>query len=125
MSIIDIAESDLSFILEDSDDGFGVPITVTLPDQTTKVINGQSTDIGLLIDPSTGVGVRGRNCEVVFRVKTVLAELGSIPSKSVSLESWLFSHTNTNGETWLFALEQVDVDRKLGIVKMLLGLIEE
>lgn len=125
MSLIDIAESDLEFVLEDSIDGFGVPITVTMPDQSTRVINGQSTDIGILIDPSTGTGVRGRNCEIVFRLSTILLKLGEIPSKSVSLESWLFSHTNTNGETWKFALEQVDVDRKLGIVKMILGLIEE
>ena len=124
MSLIDIAESDLEFVLEDSIDGFGVEFLVTTPESVDHTLSGQSTDIGILIDPMTGVGVRGRNCEVVFRLKTVLSKLGKIPDKSELNEGWKFSHTNTNNQTWVFELQQVDVDRKLGIVKIILGLLD-
>jgi hypothetical protein len=66
MNLITQAETDLAFVLEDDADGFGVEIAVIAPNGTTALLNAQSTDIGVLIDPSTGVGVRGRNCEAVF-----------------------------------------------------------
>jgi hypothetical protein len=125
MSLIDIAESDLAFVLEDDQDGFGVEVIITTPAGLKKTLTGQSTDIGVLIDPSTGVGVIGRNCEIVFRISTLLLELGEIPKKSESGDDWyVFTHTNTNGETWNFGIEQVHVDRKLGIAKFIIGLVD-
>ena len=38
MNIVDQAKADLAFTLEDKDDGFGVEIIVTAPDQTTFTI---------------------------------------------------------------------------------------
>jgi len=124
MSLIDIAENDLEFVLEDSIDGFGVVVNITTPLNVEKTLTGQSTDIGMIIDPSTGIGVRGRSCEVVFRLKSVLLQLGTIPDKSEVNEGWKFSHTNTNGQLWIFGLNDIHVDRKLGLVKIILELLD-
>lgn len=124
MNLNTIAESDLSFILEDVDDGFGVVIGVTNPYGSVFTLHGQSNDIGFLIDPSTGVNVRGRNCEIVFRLSTVLSVLGMIPDKTASAEGWIFTFNNTNGQYWTFALLDCMVDRKLGVVKMILELLD-
>ena len=115
MNLITQAEADLAFVLEDDADGFGVEIAVIAPNGTTALLNAQSTDIGVLIDPSTGVGVRGRNCEAVFRLSSLLAAFGAIPDQS----GWLF-----RVGSWEFTVEQADVDRTLGIVKIILGLHE-
>ncbi len=124
MNLIEQAEADLEFVLEDAEDGFGAEFTVIAPDGTTATIHAQSTDIGVLIDPSTGVGVRGRIAEAVFRLSSLILAFGSIPGKTETGTGWKFRSVNTNGETWEFAIEQADVDRKLGIVKIILGLHE-
>lgn len=124
MNLNTIAESDLSFILEDVDDGFGVAISVTNPLGIQHTLNGQSNDIGFLIDPSTGVNVIGRNCEIVFRLSTVLSTLGTIPNKTASNEGWIFAFSNTNNQIWNFGLLDCMVDRKLGVVKMILELLD-
>ena len=123
-NLIAQAEADLEFVLEDADDGFGVEFTVIAPTGTTATIHAQSTDIGVLIDPSTGVGVRGRIAEAVFRLSSLILSFGSIPGKTETGPGWIFRNVNTNGESWEFAVEQVDVDRKLGIAKIILGLHE-
>ena len=125
MNLNSIAESDLEFVLEDLSDGFGVEVIVTTPAGLTQTLTAQSTDIGVLIDPQTGVGIIGRNCEFNFRMSTLISKLGEIPKKSESGNNyWTFSHVNTNGETWYFGIEQVHADRKLGVVKIVLGLVD-
>jgi len=124
MNLIEQAESDLSFVLEDDVSGFGVAVIVINPSGDRFSLKGQSTDIGLVIDPATGIGVRGRMAEITFRLSTVMAEIGEMPDKSETGTGWLLQTTNVNGEEWTFAVGQSDVDRKIGVVKIALELIE-
>lgn len=124
MNLIEQAESDLSFVLEDDVSGFGISVIVISPAGDTYSLVGQSTDIGLIIDPNTGIGVRGRTAEITFRLSTVLGEIGEIPDKSETGTGWLLQITNVNGDEWTFAVGQADVDRKLGLVKIALELVE-
>jgi len=124
MNLTEQAESDLSFVLEDDVNGFGVAVKVINPAGTEFDLKGQSTDIGLVIDPATGIGVRGRMAEITFRLSTVMSVIGEIPDKSETGTGWLLQATNVNGDEWTFAVGQADVDRKLGLVKIALELVE-
>ena len=120
MNIVEQAEKDLSFTLEDKDNGFAVDAILTDPNNVSYTIKAQTTDIGFFIDPGAGVGIRGRNVEIVFRLSTLLAQGATLPIK----KNWKFQFVNVNIETWDFAVELIDVDRKLGVVKMIVGLLD-
>jgi hypothetical protein len=118
----DIAENDLSFIIEDKDDGFGVVIKLIDPDGVRygddETIIGQTTDIGFFIDPGTGIGFRGRNAEIVLRYSTIVSITGKVPDKN-----WILESNDTNNNPWKFVINIPDVDRKLGLIRLNLGLL--
>jgi hypothetical protein len=123
MNIVEIAENDLSFVLEDKDSGFGIVAKLIDPDGVRygddDSIIGQTTDIGFFIDPDTGIGVRGRNAEIVFRYSTIISKTGVIPTKA-----WRFEFNDTNGNPWLYVANLIDTDRKLGVIRINLGLLK-
>jgi hypothetical protein len=124
MNLITQAESDLEFTLEDYEDGFGVEIILIRNTGDEYSFYGQSTDISFLIDPNTGIGVQGRTCEVSLRLYNILGVIGEIPDKTEEGTGWIAKYRNVNGDEWTFAIEQVDVDRKIGIVKLTLSLLK-
>jgi hypothetical protein len=125
MNIIELAERDLAITLEDRKTGFGVDVTLITPEGIEHKLIGQSTDVGLVIDSNTGIGVRGRIAEITFRLSTLLEKVGSIPDKTEEGGGWLMRIENINGDNWTFAVGVADVDRKLGVVKISLELIDE
>jgi hypothetical protein len=125
MNIIELAERDLAITLEDRKTGFGVDVTLITPEGIEHKLIGQSTDVGLVIDSNTGIGVRGRIAEITFRLSTLLEKVGSIPDKTEEGGGWLMRIENINGDKWTFAVGVADVDRKIGVVKISLELIDE
>jgi hypothetical protein len=121
MNLVDQAEIDLAITLEDAENGFGVPVVLIDPFGTVYSLSGQTTDIGFFIDPNTGVGMAGRTAEIVFRLSTLFAlqEKEELPSKN-----WKFQTIDVNGKTWNFSLDLPLVDRKIGIMKMTVGLLD-
>lgn len=126
MNIVEQAEKDLAFTLEDSTNGFGIEIVLIAPDNTEYGNNGeligQTTDIGFSIDPQTGQLLIGRTAEINFRLSTILSVLGSLPKRG-----WKAKMTNQftdNAETLFTLREGPVVDRKLGIFKMFLNIVE-
>ena len=127
MNIIEQAEADLSFILEDKTNGFGIKVVLIALDNTEYGNNDelivQSTDIGFRIDPQTGALIVGRTAEINFRLSTLISVVGSpLPSRG-----WKAKLTNvdTDNKEWLYTLrEGAMVDRKLGIFKLILDIVE-
>ena len=123
MNLVAQAEADLSFTLEDKTSGFGIKIVLIALDGTRygddDELIGKTTDIGFRIDPQTGTLVVGRTAEVDLRLSTVLDVVGEIPSRNWKVEM-------TSGEqSWIFTLhEGTSDDRKMGIFKMVLGMVE-
>lgn len=115
MNLAQQAEADLSFTLEDVDNGFGVALTLTDDSSVDYAISVQTTDIGFFMDPETGIGVAGRTVEVVVRISTLAGLGGGYPSKD-----WTGQYTDTNGSTWAFAVQKNEPDRKLGVYKLTL-----
>lgn len=123
MNLVEQAEADLSFTLEDKTSGFGIKIVLIALDGTRygddDELIGKTTDIGFRIDPQTGTLAVGRTAEVDLRLSTVLDVVGEMPIRGWKVEM-------TSGEqSWTFTLrEGTSDDRKLGIFKMILGMVE-
>ncbi len=123
MNLVRQAEEDLSFTLEDKTSGFGVKIVLIALDGTRygddDELIGKTTDIGFRIDPQTGSLIVGRTAEVDLRLSTVLSVVGEIPSRGWKVEM-------TSGEQcWTFTLREGTADdRKIGLFKMVLNMVE-
>lgn len=118
------AEEDLAVILEDDVGGFGWPITVTNPAETSAVLVGSSTDISQLIDPDTGEAVTGRSASVALRLSSLTLAGLSIPEgiADTSLKPWLIQFDDINGAPYTFKVAASRPDRALGIVVCILEL---
>ena len=119
MNLIEQAESDLSFTLEDADNGFGVALTLIDGQANSYPVNVQTTDIGFFIDPQTGVGVAGRQVEITVRISTLTGLGGGYPSKNKD-DPWIGLYTDTNGNQYNVKVMQNRPDRKIGVYNLLL-----
>jgi hypothetical protein len=124
MNIVEQAEADLSFTLEDKDSGCGISVVLI---DTSGVRYGendelivQSTDIGFSIDPQTGVNMEGGTSEINLRLTTLLSVVGVLPAKGWKAE---LNHPTEN-ITRTYELRDKFVDRKIGIFKMALTLVD-
>ena len=126
MNLVEQAEKDLGFTLEDKSTGFGIAIVLIDKSGTRYGENDelivQSTDIGFGIDPQTGVLMEGGTAEINLRLSTLLTVTsGVLPEKG-----WKAEITNVKTDNQLFTFELRDkfVDRKIGIFKMALTLVD-
>lgn len=123
MNLVEQAEADLSFTLEDKTSGFGIKIVLIALDGTRygddDELIGKTTDIGFRIDPQTGSLIVGRTAEVDLRLSTVLSVVGEMPIRGWKVEM-------TSGEqSWTFTLREGTADdRKMGLFKMVLNMVE-
>jgi hypothetical protein len=122
MSLRTVAESDLSFILEDGVYGFGWPITLIDTLDVAVAYTGFSNDIALAIDPDTGQLVSGRNASVALRLSSIAEAGQSIPQGIANANSkpWRVIFDDINGNSYTFKVQQSNPDRALGIVTCLL-----
>ena len=126
MNLVEQAETDLSFTLEDKSTGFGIAIVLINPSGTRFGDNDelivQSTDIGFGIDPQTGVLMDGGTAEINLRLSTLLTVTsGILPEKGWKAE---ITNEKTDNQLYTFELRDKFVDRKLGIFKMALTLVD-
>lgn len=124
MGLREIAENDLAFILEDSEQGFGYSITVTDPAETSVSMTGFSNDIAQLIDPDTGQAVSGRLASAVLRLSSLTAAGLEIPQgiADASVKPWLIAFDDINGNSFVFKVANSNPDRALGVVSLILEL---
>ena len=115
MNIIEQAEADLEFTLEDAENGFGVQLTLIDESENNYFITAKTNDVGFFIDPTTGVGVAGRRVSIDVRISTLNNQGAGIPSKK-----WKALYTSTNLVTWTMSVEQLQTDNTLGLYKLIL-----
>jgi hypothetical protein len=115
MNLVTQAEADLSFTLEDKDNGFGVAITLIDELANSYEVNAQTTDVGFFIDPTTGEGVAGRQVTITVRISTLSDLGGGYPTKQ-----WTALYTDTNGNAWTLKVQQNRPDRKLGVYNIIM-----
>ncbi len=131
MNLVEQAEADLSFTLEDKDTGFGISVVLidgsgTRYGEADELIV-QSTDIGFRIDPQTGVLIVGRTVEINLRLSTLLTVTGGLLPGKITGSEWKaeLTNTQTDNQLWTFVVrEGAFVDRKLGIYKLTLDIVD-
>lgn len=122
MGLRTTAETDLAFILEDADFGFGWEISVTNPAGTTASLTGFSNDIAQLIDPDTGQAVSGRLASAVLRIYSLTVAGLDLPVgvADSAVKPWIVVFNDINGTAHTFKVAQSNPDRALGIVSLIL-----
>lgn len=118
MSLRTMAESDLSFILEDPVGGFGWVITLISPDGSTTSAVGFSNDISQVIDPDTGQVVSGRSASIALRMSSLTVLPVGI--SSTSSKPWLVRFNDINAGLHTFKVIKSNPDRALGVVTCVL-----
>lgn len=119
MSLRETAIADLRAITENCAD-FGWPIKVTNPAGEFVEIHGLSTDIGLTIDPETGVAVVGRKASVAI-ARGTLEDIGMpIGVASSSQKPWLVSFMDDQCVEHNYKVSETMPDRTLGVVVCIL-----
>ena len=124
MSLRTLAEADLGLILEDATTGFGWPIIVTDPSNTTATLTGFSDDIAQIIDPDTGQAVSGRLASASLRISSLTtAGLGlPVGIADAGSKPWIVQFNDINGVPYKFKVAQSNPDRAIGMVTLLLEL---
>lgn len=119
MNLRELAESDLSFTLEDSVTGFGWSVTVTDPNLVSATLTAQSNDVSYKIDPETGMYVSGRTCSATLRISSlVTAGFTKLPYGELSktAKPWICQFNDINGNAFKFRIMNGDPDRTLGLI---------
>jgi len=114
MNIRELAEKDLSYILEDVN-GFSHEVTLTDLSNVSYNVRCWGADIGLLVDPATGANFIGRNIEIYCRRSSL--DLLNAPEIK---EKWKVSMTNVNNDNHKLIVKFANHDRTLGIVRLVL-----
>jgi len=124
MNLIEQAEKDLSFTMEDKNSGFGFSVVLISPDLIRYGDNqdliANKTDIGFFIEPGTDVGERGRQIEVCLRISTLINLGAGIPDRS----GWTIEIENINEDKWVLEILEAPVDRQIGLVKCFCGVVD-
>lgn len=125
MNLRQLAEQDLAITLEDADAGFGWPVTLVDPSGASANLTAQSQDIGLIVDPDTGVAVSGRTASAVLRVSSLVRAGLQVPEGEPrgSANPWELTTTTTNGVAVRFKVDYAAHDRILGTVTLQLGVL--
>jgi hypothetical protein len=113
------AALDAKAILEDSVDGFGVPIVVTDPSGAQATVSGLSADIGHTIDPDTGQVVAARMASAAFSIATLSsAGFAELPRgvADVAAKPWVVTFDDAQGVAHTFKVKRSYPDRSVGIV---------
>lgn len=122
MSLRVQAAADLLIILQDPTTGFGWPITLVSPDGKTATFVGFSTDIGVTLDPETGVFVSGRKASVALSIEALKQAGFGIPRAIAdrNLKPWLVRFDDIHGKSQLFKVSEANPDTAIGCVTCLL-----
>lgn len=118
MGLREQAALDLIGILEDQSGGFGWPITVTNPAGVSLDIVGFSTDIGLSVDPETGMAISARKASVALPIARLYAAGFALPRAvaDTSTKPWLIRFADIHGRPHLFKVQEAEPDTALGII---------
>ena len=118
MSIRAQAAIDAKAILEDSDSGFGWPLTLISPAGVTSYATGFATDVAETIDPETGLAVSGRRASVAISLLG-LPELPTAVPESTR-RPWVVTFDDVTATLTTWKVIEVLPDRALGVVVLLL-----
>ena len=116
MGLRERAAADCKAIVEDLG-GFGWALSVTSPEGVTAALVGLAADIGLTIDPNTGLPITGRKAHVSMANESLLAAFGVLPrgiADGVG-KPWLVRFDDIHGSPHTFKVRESAPDRAIGL----------
>ena len=122
MNLLDLAEADNAFLLEDTVDGFGrsasfqAPTVGTDPAPDPIVVGVQYIRIGVKMDPTTVLPVAGDTAHITARISSlVTVETGAMVMPT---DGWTVTVTDSTGTANTYKIEKGKTmqDRVLGRV---------
>lgn len=121
-----MAEKDLGITLEDAENGFGMPATVTDPAGNVASLNVQSGDVHLLYDSGTDAKINNRTAHISMRISSLEAAGLAIPraQPNQNLNPWRFEFADATGKIRKFMVSDVMPDRTLGVVTVIIEFIK-
>lgn len=123
MGLREIAEQDLSFIMEDRQTGWAWDITLTSPEGLTAPLRGLSNDISLAVDPDTGMLISGRTATATLRISSIRAAGFAENPRNISdlnRKPWIVGFKDINNVPCLFKVMKSNPDRTVGVVSLIL-----
>lgn len=120
MNMVEQAEKDLSFTLEDSISGFGVALQFQDNSQILQNVICQTTDIGFFYDMDTEAGAVGKTVEVVARLST----LNTLNIPTIT-KSTVLKYVTTAGDIFDMNPLHILTDTKIGVVKLILEVLKD
>ncbi|MBQ0165513.1 MAG: hypothetical protein KBT02_00210 [Treponema sp.] len=118
MNLRQLAEKDLAMTLEDSENGFAVPVTFTDVAGNEYKVNGNVDDIGYLLDLD-GNAVAGRTVCAVWRMSSMVGINGRYAEPG---RGWRLSYSDLSGREWTLYVTRFEPDRTLGVGRVWLSL---
>ena len=120
------AQEDIQSIIEDTETGFGWPITVTDPDGNIGIMAGLSDDISQIIDPDTGQAVSGRLASITLMISSLTAAGFGIPQSIAdsAKKPWVIEFDDINLNDFKFKVKESNPDRAVGQVTCILELYQ-
>jgi len=117
MSLREIAAADLKTIMEDQQ-GFLHSIQLTSPDKRIESFDGRSLDIGIAIDPETGLTISGRQSSISLSIASLAAKCFHLPEGicDSNLKPWLVKFKDLQGNDHSFKIKSTSPDRTLGCI---------
>lgn len=119
MGFREIANADLSMVVEDRDTGFGWDIAVRDPGGKEESLVGLSSDISQVIDPDTGMVVSGRMASIAITISS-LEGVGftSLPRgiSDAGGKPWIIIFDDIGGSPHTFKVQKSNPDRAIGLV---------
>ena len=115
MSLRAQAEADLSFTIEDPVGGFGWACSLVDPAGTVFELVALTQDIAAIIDPDTGVGVKGRWTTVAFRKSSLPAGVEAVQTGVGDTgKPWQVLFDDINGQPGNFKIVETWDDATIG-----------
>ena len=111
MNLCTLAETDNSFTLEDSSNGFGRAIKLTDAEGFVYNCTGQVNRIGVDVDPETGLTVAGLKIAVTVRYSAVGADVR---------QGWICETTDITGARVIGRCTDIMIDKALGRITFFL-----
>lgn len=121
MSLREQAAADLRTIVEDGA-GFGWPIIVTNPVGEAFELTCLSGDIGLTLDPETGVAVVGRKAHASMTFASLKERNAGVPIglASSSVKPWRVTFKDIGGTSHEYKVTETMPDQTLGLLVVIL-----
>jgi len=121
VSLRDQILSDLNGIIENTTD-FGQPIVLTDPDGASTNLTGLTGDISTIIDPDSGMLVKGRNLRVTLKIQSLPAGPRPAAQPDRTKKPWLVSFPRiTTGASTEYAVIGTTPDDSMGAIICELG----